>query len=556
VNARDPLKIGDGRDWHFVNGAWQDGEDGVLAVPADLRRADGDAIQGHHYAFHRDLCYADVCVRFTFRLTSHSDIGIVLRARDESHFYLLHFPNCGQASRAQHFWVALSRMDESGYLRRIKMEMVRRVPSNSGLWLPAEIVLTGNCFTVRIGEHGRFTAEDDAYPKSGRLGVYSFGDAAIRGLSVEGEAVDPAPWDQTASQQTNWFHPCPDARPGIWQRPIDLLRFADGELLLSFAIQERSFQGRVTSHLARSGDGGRTWSDPEPLRVSARDGGWEPDRLHLTPAGRLISLSKEGDAYLIAESTDRGRTWSELAPAGLAPAPPGLPGIHLPPQAFLNLADGSIVLFGYGARRDLMKEELTIYTWGSFHCQSFACRSTDDGRTWSTWVNLDNAGVDDHFDPNEPDRELGRPIAGNLDLTEACAVQMGDGRIMVLIRPIYSPWMWETWSGDGGVTWGPCVRGPFPGYATPNMLRTSNGAVLVAHRLPSMTVQTSWDDGGTWDEGTLIDSATWVMGAMVEVEPGVVLYVYWDSFESLMRAQRILPTRAGLEPVRASEISS
>src|SRR5262245_35093682 len=98
---------------------------------------------------------------------------------------------------------------------------------------------------------------------------------------------------------------------------------------------------------------------------------------------------------------------------------------------------------------------------------------------------------------------------------------MADGRIMVFIRPIYSPWMWETWSDNGGVTWGPCVRGPFPGYATPNMLRTSNGAVLVAHRLPTMTVNTSFDDGATWDEGTTIDSAIWVMGAMTEVEPGV-----------------------------------
>ena len=40
------------------------------------------------------------------------------------------------------------------------------------------------------------------------------------------------------------------------------------------------------------------------------------------------------------------------------------------------------------------------------------------------------------------------------------------------------------------------------------------------------------------------------MGAMVEVEPDVVLYVYWDSYESRMRAQRIRVTPAGLEPCR------
>jgi hypothetical protein len=41
------------------------------------------------------------------------------------------------------------------------------------------------------------------------------------------------------------------------------------------------------------------------------------------------------------------------------------------------------------------------------------------------------------------------------------------------------------------------------------------------------------------------------MGSMIEVEPDVVLYVYWDSFESLMRAQFIRVTPDGLEPVRA-----
>jgi len=56
------------------------------------------------------------------------------------------------------------------------------------------------------------------------------------------------------------------------------------------------------------------------------------------------------------------------------------------------------------------------------------------------------------------------------------------------------------------------------------------------------------DDGMTWDQGTMIDSAIWVMGSMLEVEDDVVLYVYWDSFESLMRAQFIRVTDEGLIP--------
>jgi len=192
-----------------------------------------------------------------------------------------------------------------------------------------------------------------------------------------------------------------------------------------------------------------------------------------------------------------------------------------------NCSDGSVVLIGYGGH-DSSLPAAHILMWGSHHCQAFTCRSEDNGRTWSPWVNLD--GTDDGE---------GNLVGGSLDLTEVCSAEVADGRLIALIRPIYSPWMWETRSDDSGRTWTPCMRGPFPGYATSNMLRTSSGVLLVAHRLPGCAVHASWDDGVTWDAGTMIDSAIWVMGGMAEVEPDLVLYVYWDSFESLMRAQLI-----------------
>ena len=537
------LRIGDGRDWHFVNGRWQDGGNGLLSVPEELLRSDGDSMQGHHYAFCRNLCYEDARIRFEFRLVGHSDLGIILRAGDASHFYVLHFPNCGQAGRAQHFWVALSKMDESGYLKRIKMEMVRRVPSNKGLWLSGDVSLVGGKISVRVGEHGTFEAEDDTYSGSGAIGIYSFGGvldktADIRNVTIEGEPAVSCAWNDEVRQPTNWFHPCPDTEYGLWQKPQDILKLSDGTLLLNYAVQEEAYKGETTPLLTRSSDGGRTWSKPETQRIVRGDNEWFPPRLHITPGGRLICLIKTDEGYLVAESKDHARTWSDPVPVRIGPAPPHVESLHLGPQAFLNLADGSIMLFCYGGH-DLKDPDLGFYTWGSCHCQAFACRSTDDGRTWSPPVNVDDPGCDPE----------GEPYEGSLDLTEVCGAQMGDGRILALIRPLYSPWMWETWSADGGATWGPCVRGPFPGYATPNMLRTASGALLVAHRLPSMTIHCSFDDGHTWDEGTLIDSAIWVMGSMIEVEPDVVLYVYWDSFESLMRAQRFRVTPTGLEPL-------
>ncbi len=133
TNRNHVLRFGDGSGWSFINGAWCDGPENALSVPDETLRQDGVGIQGSHYAFFQDEVYSDLHARFQFRLTPHSDAGIILRAADPSHFYLLHFPNCGQASRAQHFWAALSRMDDSGYLRIVKLELVRRVPSTSGL---------------------------------------------------------------------------------------------------------------------------------------------------------------------------------------------------------------------------------------------------------------------------------------------------------------------------------------------------------------------------------------------------------------------------------------
>ena len=129
-----------------------------------------------------------------------------------------------------------------------------------------------------------------------------------------------------------------------------------------------------------------------------------------------------------------------------------------------------------------------------------------------------------------------------LDLTEPIGFERADGRLMALIRPIYSPWMWETWSHDGGKTWGPCVRGPFPGYAPSVPVRTESGLVMFPVRFPGLTIHTTTDDGMTWDGGgggTYIDTSIWAMGSMVEVEPNLVLFLYMDSFDGKTRAQYI-----------------
>jgi len=535
-----PLRMRDGSEWRFANGAWTDGEGGEVCVPEELVRCAGRGMEGMHYAFHRTLCCRDCVVRFEFQLTSHSGVGIVFRARDESHFYLLHFPNCGQQCRAQHFWAALSKMDGSGWHRIVKMELVRRVPSTLGMWLAAEVRLEGRRFSVRVGDYGTFEAEDETYPGPGHVGLflasYAAPGARIRNVTVETATRTNPMWNEGVRQPTNWFHPAP-AREDVWQSPAGLVRFPDGELLMSYSVRGEGGRpkwqdegARAVHYFARSGDGGRTWSAGEP--------GIE-GRLWLTPAGRLIRLLKDDAGWCFSESRDRGRSWSDQGPADLPTSLPHLRTLGF--GTFLNLADGGMLLFGAGRHASSLDAH-SIWTWSSWHCQAFACRSEDDGRTWSEPVNIDTPGFG----------EDGRPLDGNMDLTEQSPMQLSDGRVLVLLRPIYSPWMWEVWSDDAGRTWGPCVRGPFPGYATPNVVRTASGALLVAHRMPWLTVHCSLDDAHTW-QGTTIDSGVWAMGAMCEVEPDLVLYVYMNTYESLMRGQYLRVTPSGLEPVRAMD---
>lgn len=521
VEEEIKLHIGDGNRWTFFNGVWKDGPDGALAVPEEIIRQDGPGMQGHHYAFFKDAAFRDLRASFQFRLTSHSDVGLIFRAADPSHFYLLHFPCCGQANRAQHFWAALSKMDSSGYFKIIKLELVRRVPSNQNVWLDAAVNVLGDKVSVRVGEHGLFETSDATYKGPGRIGVFSFSRADIRNLVVNGQRFDAGAWDEQMTPRCNWSYPFPDIAG--WQRIMSLVRTPGGDLLCYFYSRKGS-GNEPEFFSSRSKDNGCTWSPPQALGESV-----SKFCLHRLPDGRLIKITraeKEGE-FFMAESQDDGYTW--LPPETIYSDPTGL-------GQLLNLQDGSLLTFT-AASYEPLKNDLNLWTWGSHHCQAFFLRSTDGGRTWSEAMSLDTPF----------DRE-GQALDGNLDLTEVSAVQMGDGRILALVRPIYSPWMWETWSSDGGVTWQPCVRGPFPGYATPNIPRTASGAILVAHRLPGLTIHTSLDDGHTWDEGTTIDSGLWAMGEMIEIEPNLILYIYNDSFERKLRTQFIRVTPGGLEP--------
>jgi len=139
---------------------------------------------------------------------------------------------------------------------------------------------------------------------------------------------------------------------------------------------------------------------------------------------------------------------------------------------------------------------------------------------------------------------------------EACEVSAAetlDGKVLAMIRPISSPTIWEAWSHDGGLTWKPLSRGPFPMYAACGaMILTTSGALIIGGRFPGMTVQVSRDGGMTWNFFQ-IDSAAGANGAMFEIEPDVVLCIYAGrASPQRLRYQIMRLTQTGMEPMKVT----
>jgi hypothetical protein len=268
-----------------------------------------------------------------------------------------------------------------------------------------------------------------------------------------------------------------------------------------------------------------------------------------TRAGRLMvmvyrsqeQVGKPEPEIAISESTDNGHTWSEPAPSQVAEGWPTLPKSLVPYGPLVETQDGTLLRFLLGGVKEEGATFTDVRTWGATHCKAFAIRSTDGGASWSAPIELDR--------PSWTDAARGT-IPGSLDLTEPTGVAIGN-TVTVLIRPVYSPTMWQCWSYDAGATWDAAARTTFPGYAQ-SMVRTKSGIILCAHRYFHYCVNLSYDDGLNWDDGTVIDYAFWAMGCAVEVEPNVVLLTYmnWERDQPLL-AQLVRVTPQGIRPLRS-----
>ncbi len=523
--------------WAFVGGEWQQDADGIITAPGN------DAYE--NLAFLTTNAYQDFEAEFEFYWdVTCTTAGFIFRAQDAQHYYVVDFPTVGQSYRAENFWATVAKVDERGWREGLHMQAVHGVSSAIRVWHQAKVKVTGNEIRVWVDGRPLAVVRDDTYAGAGCIGLATYTaawsgaapkpKASFRNLRIQGHKRPSQPWDASIQPRRTWSALGADGgRAGT-----RLGRDADGTLLAQGA------GGWTPTVLMMSQDNGRTWTPAE---------GYGGIPMRLGPGNRWenYSLVRQQEPFSVAVSrqvsSDKGNTWSESEQLCEFSAFPEkyafTDGSRFEQDGLLEMRDGALLLYGFTYTPSTSEVRGGRYFTSGSYLQgtNFCMRSTDGGNTWAGPYDLDGPPYNDK---------------AWLMAKEALEVSMAEtagGRLMALIRPARAQTMWESTSEDGGVTWTPLSHGPFPMYASVNsMVGTQSGALVIGGRFPGISLQVSHDGGMTWTFHTIDCGALWANGAMMEVEPDVVLYIYGgpDIPNVELRYQLFRVTPTGLEPIQ------
>jgi len=163
---------------------------------------------------------------------------------------MVHFPVVGQQRRAEHFWACISKVDETGFVEVLNMEMVHGVSSNKDIWHKVRVAVAGNEIRVWVDGRPLSVVEDDTYSEPGYVGLSTYTTyqappkSSFRNLRIRGQEAQPPAWDPAVQPVRNW-------------RPIsgvsgtgcgNTVRAPNGDILV-----------KTDPGMMRSPDNGRTW---------------------------------------------------------------------------------------------------------------------------------------------------------------------------------------------------------------------------------------------------------------------------------------------------------
>ncbi len=506
--------------WTFVGSAWQQDAEGIITAPAEASDQD--------LAFYTAEAYQDFEAEFDFRWDCvWTTAGFILRAQDARRYYVVDFPVVGQQYRGEHFWVTISRVDDRGYREGLVMKMVSGVHSHPEVWHKARVRIAGDEISVWVDGRPAATVCDSTYSGPGYVGLATYNaisgakaKTSYRSLNVNGARAVAAPFSATPAPASQWHLAHPDHTMGCGR----IIRAANGDLL-AYAGNNR---------LVRSSDNARTW-DEQPVPETHASG-----LLRSGPDG-TVEMYKNTypelpSTILKAVSSDNGVTWSGFREVGTIVLGDKFPYCNFGANTMLETRDGGLLICGVaaGGSEDTRADGRWNMRFAAL--DTFSIRSDDGGESWAEPVLMDGPPYNEAY------------IMTIKCGCETSVAQLSDGSLLSLNRPIVSPVMWETRSCDGGRTWTPMCRGSFPMYAScSSMICTASGAVLIGGRFPALAVQVSRDNGFTW-QFHQIDTCAWANGAMFEIEPDVVLYMYGGREEFRYQVLRVTPT--SIEPVQ------
>jgi len=510
---RERLTISDGQAWSFLNCRWEDGEAGLLC-PINEDRVPGvvyDDESGAFLAVRHDRCYQDFTVTVRLRFHSgHAGARILFRLRDIGRYYALDIPWCGQQSRNRHMWAGLILADGTPLQRYLQFKLIPEVAPQNERWYTARIECTGS--RIRAWIEGRLVVDvEDATYADGMIGVMGITPAGygavtdFAALDVQGTCQPPPTWPGLAPLPPHWVTPCPETDPETFQSYPGIIRSLNGDLTASSPFGNPGGEEPRYIKWVRSRDAGRTWSAPEQATLHKgfganfvrQDGAWVT--FHNRPG------ATGAHAYFTYVSADEGRTWKGPNPLNVVGDWPAEVGESFVCGQPLRLRDGTVLVPISCVREFGPYVNAKVST-------DYVLRSTDDGESWEApvWCDASNTG---------------ETIFTVGNFSEIGLAETEDNVVIGYGRPGPWPYMWRVQSHDGGKTWEPASFGAFPGYCS-TLTRTASGALIAVRRFPYLGANVSWDNGVTWDAGTVLDYPIWANHQALEVEPDVVLVNY------------------------------